>query len=201
MADEPPKLPSVAALEAEERLAQLSDQAARFAELVAAGAPVEEAFARAGFTEGSAHALATRHDVLAAVSAVRERNLGDGPTDVVYLRRLLHGAAYFAFRDQDVRAVTATVRLLAELDGHLEKKPAPGPGAGDVSIQINLGPVYARGADGAIVLDAGGNPVIEVTPTVSALPGPAVPSDGPAGQGARPHRPPSRSRAPRGGAA
>ncbi len=129
---------SVVALEAEERLAALSDQAARFAELVAAGLPVEEAFARAGFTEGSAHALATRHDVVAAISAIRERNLGDAPSDVVYLRRLLHGAAYFAFRSEDHRGVTNTVRLLAELDGHLESKSPARPGD-NLTININVG--------------------------------------------------------------
>lgn len=129
---------SVAALEAEERLAALSDQAARFAELVATGHPVEEAYARAGFADGMVQALATRHDVIAAISAVRERNLADQPTDVKYLRRLLHGAAYFAFRDQDHRGVTNTVRLLAELDGHLEKdRPPVAPSA--VNIQINIG--------------------------------------------------------------
>ena len=141
---------SVAALEAEERLAALSDQAARFAELVAA------AYARAVLADGRVQSLAARHDVIAAISAVRERNLADEPNDVKYLRRLLHGAAYFAFRYQDHRGVTNTVRLLAELDGHLEKDRQPvAPSA--VNIQINIGaPMPGEGISpaGQLTLEA-----------------------------------------------
>ncbi|WP_242335288.1 hypothetical protein [Anaeromyxobacter sp. SG66] len=153
---------SLVALEAEERLAALSDQAARFAELTAAGTPVEEAYARAGFTDGSAHALATRHDVLAAISALRERNLGERATDVVYLRRLLHGAAHFAFRDQDHRGVTNVVRLLAELDQHLEKKKPTAPESGNFFFSI----AFARPMPPAVDVEP---PTIDVTPIPTAV--------------------------------
>lgn len=126
-----------AQLEAEERLAALTDQGARFVELVAAGHPVEEAFARAGYTEGSAIAHAMRPDILAAVGTLRERNLGANRTDAAYLRRVALGVAAAAHRDGDQRVVLTAVRLLAEMDGHLVKETIAAPPAA-VNVQINF---------------------------------------------------------------
>lgn len=129
---------SAAGIEAEERLAALTDQGARFVELVAAGHPVDEAFARAGYAEGSALILAQRPEILAAVGALRERNLGTARTDVAYLRRVTLGVAHAAHRDGDQRVALSAVRLLAEIDGHLHRDPAL-DNTPTVNVQINIG--------------------------------------------------------------
>jgi hypothetical protein len=151
---------SVAALEAEERLAALDDRAARFAELLASGVPLDESAARAGLTEGEAQGLAVRGDVVAAIGAVRERNVG-ASTDRAYVRRVLHSAAFFALKREDTRALVQVTRALSDLDG-LDKRPEPAPTTGITSVVINIG----GGGTYALGVDSGGGPppCIDVTP-------------------------------------
>jgi hypothetical protein len=129
--------PTALDLEVEEILSRLSDQAAKFCEMVAEGLPPEDAYARAGLQEGGPHDLMTRWDVRAAISALRQRVLGDGPADARYLRMLLLHAAHQAHAQGDHRGLVNAVRAVAELDG-LYPKEEPLTSAAPVLVHVSL---------------------------------------------------------------
>ena len=129
--------PTALDLEVEEILSRLSDQATKFCELVAEGLPPEDAYARADLQEGGPHDLMARWDVRAAISALRQRVLGDGPADARYLRMLLLHAAHQAHAQGDHRGLVNAVRAVAELDV-LYPKEEPVTSAAPVVVHVAL---------------------------------------------------------------